>query len=677
MGSFSAAVHRAFAIAFFMIASVIAPVCALAAPYADYVIDARTGEVLHATNSDTRLHPASLTKMMTLYIAFQAIERGEISLDTVVTVSPYAAGQPPSRLGLRPGQRIALRYLIRAAAIKSANDAAAAIGDAIEGDRVNFAARMNRTAKALGMSRTTFQNANGLTAAGHMSTAHDMTILGRHLFYDFPQYYSIFSRRTADAGMAQVASTNRRFLDSYEGADGIKTGYTGPAGFNLVASAQRGNKRIIATVFGGKSTAQRNARVAELLDLGFGKAPGRVREQPPEPPQLVAEADTADVEGEDFLAQAVASDVNVPAAGKVLRMNAAVTKSLTPKPRGAKPDANGVAVASADTSAPQDAAIAADAEDMVAGTDALMASMQDTINQALAEAQETPEQSGFVRTQKPQPETLAMAAADEDAAEGAGATPEVAGAVDAAVAEAHADAPLALASIAPPAGALHPKARPETLVAAAPESTDGATDTAIADASQIVATKAPMTATTALAAVDPEKLPPPEKTILASASATEAILPVEETLDQTAAMTPVDPADEDLSAKIAVAPGAKDTPPAVKPEKPKAAAIVLAEAATVAPKPAEQEVVTRVSTSGGRAYGINVGSFSSRYAAEKQLLQTALVEMSTLKDALRKVNSRKGAFDANFVGMTEASANLACRKLEARGTDCKVLGATE
>jgi D-alanyl-D-alanine carboxypeptidase len=119
-----------------------------------------------------------------------------------------------------------------------------------------------------------------------------MTTLGRHLFYDFPQYYSIFSRRTADAGIAQVASTNRRFLDSYEGADGIKTGYTGPAGFNLVASAQRGNKRIIATVFGGKSTAQRNARVAELLDLGFGKAPNRVKEQPPAAPDLMAEADT-------------------------------------------------------------------------------------------------------------------------------------------------------------------------------------------------------------------------------------------------------------------------------------------------------------------------------------------------------------------------------------------------
>ncbi|MCB2138840.1 MAG: D-alanyl-D-alanine carboxypeptidase, partial [Rhodobacteraceae bacterium] len=130
----------------------------------------------------------SLTKMMTLYIAFEAIERGEISLDTKVTVSKHAASQPPSRLGLKPGQKIALRYLIRAAAIKSANDAATAIGEAIEGSEPAFAKRMTRTARALGMSKTTFRNANGLTTEGHLSTAHDMTILGRQLFYDFPQY---------------------------------------------------------------------------------------------------------------------------------------------------------------------------------------------------------------------------------------------------------------------------------------------------------------------------------------------------------------------------------------------------------------------------------------------------------------------------------------------------------
>ncbi|HHC29263.1 MAG TPA: D-alanyl-D-alanine carboxypeptidase, partial [Rhodobacterales bacterium] len=265
----------------------VAATSAVAAPYAAMVMDMRTGKVIHARNADTQLHPASLTKMMTLYIAFEAIEHGEISLDTMVTISANAASEPPSKLGLRKGQKIKLRYLIRAAAIKSANDAATAIGEAIAGSESAFAARMNRTAKALGMSRTQFRNANGLTTAGHMSTARDMTTLGRHVFFDYPQYYNLFSRITADAGVTKVSNTNRRFLASYRGADGIKTGYTRAAGFNLVASAERGGKRIIATVFGGQSTASRNKRMAELLDMGFRRAPTRVAMRPPGLPPYV------------------------------------------------------------------------------------------------------------------------------------------------------------------------------------------------------------------------------------------------------------------------------------------------------------------------------------------------------------------------------------------------------
>lgn len=254
---------------------------AKAAPYAEMVIDARTGEVLRSRNADTRLHPASLTKMMTLYIAFEAVRRGEITLDTEVRVSRHASNEVPSKLGLRAGQRIALRYLIRAAAVKSANDAATAIGEAISGSEEAFAQRMNRTARALGMNDTTFRNAHGLTQSGHLSTARDMTTLGRRLFYDYPQYYNLFSRQTTDAGVTRVRNTNRRLLNAYEGADGIKTGFTSAAGFNLVSSAERGGVRIIATVFGGRSTATRNARIAELLDLGFERAPRRVTERRP------------------------------------------------------------------------------------------------------------------------------------------------------------------------------------------------------------------------------------------------------------------------------------------------------------------------------------------------------------------------------------------------------------
>ena len=260
-----------------------APVGALAAPYAAMVMDARTGEVLHARNADTRLHPASLTKMMTLYVVFAAVESGEIGLDDEIRISSHAASEPPSKLGLRAGSTIELRYLIRAAAVKSANDAATALGEAVSGSEDAFARRMTQTAKALGMRNTTFRNAHGLTQSGHLSTARDMTILGRRLFFDFPAYYNLFSRRTTHAGLKDVSNTNRRLLSAYRGADGIKTGFTNAAGYNLVASAERGSERVIATVFGGTSTVARNARVAELLDMGFDRAPthAAIRKPPP------------------------------------------------------------------------------------------------------------------------------------------------------------------------------------------------------------------------------------------------------------------------------------------------------------------------------------------------------------------------------------------------------------
>ena len=199
-------------------------------------------------------------------------------------ISANAAAEQPSKLGLRSGQRIKFRYLIRAAAVKSANDAATAIGEILEGSEAAFARRMTRTAKSLGMSKTTFKNAHGLTEKGHLSTARDMSTLGRHLLYDYPDYYNLFSRKSTDAGVKTVPNTNRRLLSNYRGADGIKTGYTRAAGFNLVASAERGQERIIATVFGGRSTATRNARVAELLDMGFKRAPSRVALRKPAKP---------------------------------------------------------------------------------------------------------------------------------------------------------------------------------------------------------------------------------------------------------------------------------------------------------------------------------------------------------------------------------------------------------
>jgi len=519
---------------------------ASAAPYAAMVIDARTGEVLHSRNADTRLHPASLTKMMTLYIAFEAVRNGEITLDTKVTISRKAAAEPPSKLGLKAGQKIAFRYLIRAAAVKSANDAATAIGEALSGSEAAFTRRMNRTAKALGMTRTTFKNAHGLTASGHLSTARDMTTLGRHLLYDYPEYYNLFSRRSTHAGIREVPNTNRRLLAAYRGADGIKTGYTRAAGFNLVASAKRGDERIIATVFGGKSSTSRNAKVAELLDLGFRRAPSRAKLRRPQRPAYmgadVVVADSGDISASE-------------AVGKTIRVSGQVSTSLRPKLRPASGDSP-VLVA------------------------------------ALEEALQAPEP---VLEPRPRPEDLS---ADSDA-----------DAVAVAVAEAD----------------------------AATEDADTPPSAQIEKLQTVSAAGAPV-----------------KDAVLSSIAAALA-----ETEVQPAAAAPLAPK---------IRPAVQKQPytglrPVARPAR-------LTQA-DPEPKPV---VVTRLSTSGGRYWGINVGLYTNRYKAEKVLLRTALSELETLDGTLRKVAKTRRGFEANFLGMSQEHAELACRRLNARNIACKTIG---
>lgn len=469
-----------------------------AAPYAAMVMDARTGEVLHARNADTRLHPASLTKMMTLYIAFEAIRLGEITLDTPVRISQHAANEQPSRLGLRAGSTIRFRYLIRAAAIRSANDAATAIGEAISGSEDEFSRRMNRTALALGMTRTTFHNAHGLTQEGHLSTAHDMTILGRRLFYDYPEYYNIFSRREDDAGIAQVRNTNRALLDAYRGADGIKTGFTRAAGFNLVASAERGNVRVIATVFGGQSTAARNQRIMELMDMGFDRAPSTATVRRPSLPVYGPEA-------------------GQPATATAAVVSGLVSQSLRPLPRpGAGPVSR----------APEPA---------------LSAAIEAALGEALSAAVEAP---------PPPPEAPPQPQA---------AAPEAAPAVQ--------PAEMASAPVAPPT----PTPEPQSSLAVPPRPAD-----------------------------------PPQY--------------------------------------------------------------------AVAAEPIEPEVITRASSSGERLFGVSLGPQSSHHEAERLLLRTALSELDTFDQALRRVVQRNGGYEARFQGLTEDQASRACARLSARSIPCEPFG---
>lgn len=253
---------------------------AQAAPYAALVMDMRSGKVVHARGADRRQHPASLTKMMTLYLAFEALETGQLKLDQKVRVSRKAARQPPSKLGMRAGQRVTVRHLIRATAIKSANDAAMALAEAIGGSQRGFARMMTNKARDLGMASTTFRNPHGLTQSGHLSTARDMARLARALYFHFPEYYNVFGKREARAAGKRIYTTNR-LLATYRGAEGMKTGYTRAAGYNLVATAKRGQRRVVAVLMGGKSSRWRNSRMRTLLDMGFKRVPARVAERAP------------------------------------------------------------------------------------------------------------------------------------------------------------------------------------------------------------------------------------------------------------------------------------------------------------------------------------------------------------------------------------------------------------
>ena len=240
------------------------------AKYASYVIDADTGEVLHNINENTRNYPASLTKMMTLYMIFEPLEKGAIRLDQPLKISARAARQPASKLGLRRGGKLTWKQAILAIVTKSANDAATAVSENLAKSERDFALKMTAKARAIGMSRTTFRNASGLPHRGQLSTAKDMATLARRLMSDFPQHYHYFSTRTFRHNGLTHRNHNK-LLKTYKGVDGIKTGYIRASGFNLVASVERQGRRLIGVVFGGRTSGARNKHMAKLLDKGYQK----------------------------------------------------------------------------------------------------------------------------------------------------------------------------------------------------------------------------------------------------------------------------------------------------------------------------------------------------------------------------------------------------------------------
>lgn len=238
------------------------------AKYSALIMEDATGKILHARNIDTLRHPASLTKIMTLYMAFEALRDGRLTMDQKLTVSRHASRMPSSKLGLGRGEKITVRDAIMSLITKSANDVAVVVAEGIAGSESKFAEQMTAKARSLGMSRTTFRNASGLYSKTQKSTARDMATLAHRIMHDFPEYYGLFDTKSFTY-RGRKHKNHNNLLGRYTGTDGIKTGYIGAAGFNLVASVTRHNVRLIGVVFGGRTSKTRDRKMMALLDDAF------------------------------------------------------------------------------------------------------------------------------------------------------------------------------------------------------------------------------------------------------------------------------------------------------------------------------------------------------------------------------------------------------------------------
>lgn len=260
--------------------------------YSELVVDAKTGQVLYAKNADALRYPASLTKMMTLYLTFDALKRGALDVNGTLPVSVKAAAQPQTNISLEPGERLPVRTAIESVVVRSANDSAMVLGEALGKTEFNFALMMTQKARELGMSNTVFRNPNGLPDDKQHTTAMDMARLAIALKRDFPEYYHYFKLNSFDYRGITYPGHNR-VMQRYAGVDGVKTGFIRASGFNLVTSAQKGGNRVVAVVMGGSSGSVRDNRMIALLDWTFARLGSRsqsVAEQHTEAPDTREEA---------------------------------------------------------------------------------------------------------------------------------------------------------------------------------------------------------------------------------------------------------------------------------------------------------------------------------------------------------------------------------------------------
>ena len=609
-----------------------------AAPYADIVVDANSGTVLHATNPDASRHPASLTKIMTLYLLFEQLEAGKLKLDSALKVSAEAAEQSPTKLGLKPGSTLAVEEAIKGMVTRSANDAAVVVAEAIAGSESDFAKLMTRKAQALGMKGTVYKNASGLPNDDQVTTARDQAILGRAIQERFPRYYKYFSIRSFTF-RGQSISNHNHLLGKVDGVDGIKTGYISASGFNLVTSVHRGGRYLVAVVMGGSSGASRDARMRDLITekitLASIKRTAPMVAEAEHPARNSETAVVAKAEAKPEPMVVIKSEPR-PAPMAVAKAEPKVANKLDVKaePKGEAKPAPRFAVASAVSFSARIHAAAPATEPMQ--------------SEAAATATLTQTHVIIGSTEPIQPvlvKTLTVRAVTKTAslvpvqvtspAHEAQPTPAVLSASTAAPAEPAppaAAAPVAAAEPEPaPAPAAATKAEPPASGAAA-------------------AKPEPMAPAMAVKA-DPEPAAAPKPD--AKPDATPARAPAVAAKAESVA---------DSVAPTIAAPAASTTKTAMAATKP-AALVPAAKPAAVATKPQHQP-----------GWVIQVGAFPAEQAAKQRLsnVQTKASKMLTGAEPFTETVDKGGTtfYRARFAGLDKEQAEAACKYLKKNDVEC-------
>ena len=625
-----------------------------AAPYADIVVDANSGAVLHATNPDARRHPASLTKIMTLYLLFEQLDAGKLKLDTPLKVSAEASGQSPTKLGLKPGSSLAVEDAIKGMVTRSANDAAVVVAEAIAGSEDDFARLMTRKAHALGMKDTVYKNASGLPDDDQVTTARDQSTLGRAIQERFPRHYKYFSIRSFTFRGESISNHNH-LLGKVEGVDGIKTGYISASGFNLVTSVHRGNRYLVAVVMGGSSGGSRDARMRELINDKISLA--SIKRTAP----MVAEASgTPDVRPEPMVVtkaeakpapKVVAKAEPKPEPMVVTKAEAKVAAAKVEPKEAPKAEAKAeprFAVASATSLPVRFNAATPPAEPATLRSEPAVAT---TLTQTQVAAGSTePIRPVLVKTLTVKAGVrTASLAASHVALPAAEAQPVAAAApapapMAAAKAEPAAPPPAPIAaepSAPPPAPAAAAKAEP---AAAAPE----------------VATKpepAAAPAAPATAAKEEPAAPPPMAVAAAAAKPEPAAEPAG--------------AHSGVSS-AAPAPAAAAAPVVPTPKPAPAAPAAKTAAATPTAKPAAAAPAAKPEHRSG--WMIQVGAFPAEQAAKQRLssVQGKASKMLSGAEAFTETVDKAGTtyYRARFAGLDKDKAEAACKYLKKNDVEC-------